>query len=196
VFAAHLGIDFDSLGITIVPVGGNSFGLFAKLLGSDGLGISHELVCDRDAAKSVVRQAMSAGVLPTATFTDVNEVRAQAAAVGIHWWSAGTLEDTLLSAGAAPLYVQAFEEQVGPAYLRRVAESKGEPLDRIAERDSLAGVIRNGKGSKPHLAQRVAELFGESRLSIPDEIERALRRVAASAEREARATGGEAPAAD
>ena len=50
ILAEYLGFDFDSLGVSLVTVDGNSFGAFAKLLHPDALSIPYLIVCDNDAA--------------------------------------------------------------------------------------------------------------------------------------------------
>lgn len=187
-FAAQLGHDLDVLGVTVVPVLGNAFGSFAKLLGSEGLEIPFARVGDNDAATKLLRGAMADGLLPSTTDPG-NPVaaRADAEAAGIFWWSTGDFEQVLLDAAAGPLYVTAIADLYGPDYLERYARSSGQalPADPGNDQAFLRQVLR-GKVSKPLLAQRVAELFGEQDLPLPAEVEQVVAYVVDLARQEAR----------
>lgn len=187
-FAAQLGHDLDVLGVTVVPVLGNAFGSFAKLLGREGLAIPFARLGDNDAATKLLRGAMADGLLPSATDPG-NPVaaRADAEAAGIFWWSTGDFEQVLLDAAAGPLYVTAIADLYGPDYLERYARSSGRtlPADPGNDQAFLRQVLR-GKVSKPLLAQRVAEMFGEQGLPLPAEVEQVVAYVVELARQEAR----------
>lgn len=171
-FADQLGLDFNVLGITVVPVLSSAFGSFARLLGSDGLAIPFTMVADLDAATKLLNVAKSEGLLP-AELDARNLAAAQpvAEAAGVLWWSAGDFEQCLFDAGAGPLFVAAIGELYGERYLQRFARSNtmALPPDPGADHAFLRLVLR-GKVSKPLLAQRVAELFAERGIAVPPEI--------------------------
>lgn len=186
--AAQLGHNMDVLGITVVPVSGNAFAAVAKLVGVDGLAIPHALVSDLDAAANLLRAAVEVGLLPATTrFDDPAAERAAAEAASVYWWTAGDFEQTLLDAGAGPLYVQAISELYGSKYLGRVAASRGVAMlpDPGSDIPLLRAALR-GKASKPILAQRVAELFAENAQPVPAEVEVVISRAVALAREEAR----------
>jgi putative ATP-dependent endonuclease of OLD family len=187
VFSAQMGHDLDVLGITVVPVLGNSFRSFAALLGPDGLSIPFARLGDQDTARSLLGGAIADGLLPkTVDPDDPTAAKAQAEAVGVFWWSAGDFEQVLLDAGAR-LYVTAIGDLYGPRYLALYAANRGQvlPADPGADVAFLRQVL-SGKPSKPLLAQRVAELFGEEGVAVPDEIKTVIEFVVELAREEAR----------
>lgn len=193
VFAAQLGFDLDVLGVTVVPVLGNSFRSFSILLGPDGLAIPFACLSDPDAARSLLRSAIDDGTLPTTLDpADLAAAKAQAEAVGVFWWTNGDFEQVLLDAGGGPLYVTAIAELYGPRYLERFATNHGEALavDPGADLAFLRQVLSSRKPSKPLLAQRVAELFGERAIPVPVEIRSVLEFVVGLAREEARLSVG------
>jgi putative ATP-dependent endonuclease of OLD family len=187
-FAAQLGHDLDVLGITVVPVLGNSFRSFATLLGQEGLAIPFARMSDRDTATSLLRDAIAEGVLPkTIDPRDPPAAKPQAEAAGVFWWSGGDFEQVLLDGGGGRLYVTAIGELYGPRYLERFAANQGRTLP--ADPGTDVGLIRQvlaGKASKPLLAQRVAELFADEGVDVPDEIRSVIEFVVELAREEAR----------
>jgi putative ATP-dependent endonuclease of OLD family len=197
VFAAQRGYDLDVLGISVVPVLGNSFGSFAALLGERGLSIPFARLSDQDTARLLVKGAIAEGLLPdTIDLEDVASAKAEAAAVGVFWWSAGDFEQVLFDAGAGPLYTRAIGELYGLRYLRNFAANRGLTApDGGGARAALLRQVLAGKASKPLLAQRVAELFAEGGVPVPAEIAIVLDYVVELAREEARMAVGPAPAA-
>lgn len=187
-FAGLLGQDFDVLGITVVPVLSSAFRSFARLLGVRGLAIPFAQVADLDAATMLLRAAVGEGLLPTTLdVSDLAAAKPVADTAGVFWWSTGDFEQSLLDAGAGPLYVTAIGELYGPNYLDAYARSTGttRPADPDADHAFLRTVLR-GKVSKPLLAQRVAELFGEQAVPVPAEMARVIIHVSTLAREEAR----------
>jgi putative ATP-dependent endonuclease of the OLD family len=187
-FAAGLGHDFDILGITVVPVYGNSFRAFARLLGRDGLDIPFARLSDLDAAVRTMKGAVVDGTLPDGTEQLAPDVaRATALPLGVFWWSAGDFEDCLLAAGAGSLYVDAIAEAYGDRHLEGFATASGRqlPADPASDHAFLKAVLRS-KVSKPLLAQRVAELFIERGIALPAEVREVVEYVAELARNEAR----------
>lgn len=194
-FASQLGHDFDILGITVVPVLGNAFGSFARLLGESGLAIPFGAVTDLDSAAKLIRTAKREGILPaTVDGADLAASRVAAEPAGIFWWSVGDFEELLLASGAGPLYVAAIAELYGPRYLANFAAAAtiDLPADPSTDFPFLLRVFK-GKVSKPLLAQRVAELFGEDGIAVPAEISTVIEHVAELARGEVRLAVG-APA--
>ncbi len=195
VFASQMGHDLDALGVTVVPVLGNSFRSFATLLGEDALAIPFARLCDHDAARKLLREAIAEGRLPgTLDPKDLSAARAQAAAVGVMWWPVGDFEQVLFDAGAGPHYVTAIGELYGPRFLEKVAANDGRalPADPGADQ-ALIRMALAGKASKPLVAQRVAELFGETADEVPAEIREVIDFVAGLAREEARLAAAAPP---
>jgi hypothetical protein len=189
VFARLLDIDIDSLGISIVPVHGNHFDTFERLIGPGSLAIPYLLVCDRDAARRQVRKALRDGLLTDIDENDLDAAEQRMAAIGRFWWHVGDLEQVLFNAGAGQLYVDAIRELYGQYAIDHFLQSV--ELEGNIEFDDpafLRRLLATRLVSKPLLAQRVAELFGERRLAVPPEIEVILRAVAELATVEARAS--------
>jgi putative ATP-dependent endonuclease of the OLD family len=195
ILAEQLGLDFDSLGVSLVAVDGSSFRAFAKLLHPDALNIPHLMVCDNDqAVRQLMRDLDSAGALPPGVNSDDPQAgRPVLEAAGYYWWSAGDFEACLLAAGAGSLFKQAITELYGARrfslYEQRVRIERGSVP--INESELIRGFVRQNNISKPGVAQRVAELFGESGHTPPDEVRRLLERLAQVA-REQMETGGDA----
>jgi len=187
-FAAQLGYDLDVLGVTVVPVLGNSFRSFAALLGTDGLSIPFARLSDQDTARSLLRGAIDDGLLPrTVDPADPPAAKAQAQAAGVFWWSAGDLEQVLFDAGGGPMYATAIGELYGPRYLESFAANHGQSLPADPGTDfAFLRQVLSGKPSKPLLAQRVAELFVAQDIAVPDEIKTVIEFAAALAREEAR----------
>ncbi|HWI18723.1 MAG TPA: AAA family ATPase [Vicinamibacterales bacterium] len=183
IFAAQLDIDFDQLGISVVPVSGSHFQRFAKLVGPQALTIPHVVICDRDAARQLLIDLRGLNRLPTGTDPDdLDRSQAAAAAAGYFWWSAGTFEQSLLEAGGAAHFVTALIEQRGRRFLEDVAAKIG--TSDLADPRVVDAALR-GKTRKPQINQRVAELF--SGTAVPTEIVAALRALEARARAEAHA---------
>jgi putative ATP-dependent endonuclease of OLD family len=187
-FARQLGVDFDVLGISLVPVLGGAFRSFARLLGPNGLAIPFALVADLDAATNLVRMANAEGILdPALDDTDLAAGRAAAQAAGVFWWSAGDFEASVMDNRGGPAYVDALAELYGPAYLNNVAAGARIPLP--ADPGTDPGFLRRalrGKASKPLVAQRVAELFADRAMPVPQEIADVIEFVAELARAEVR----------
>jgi putative ATP-dependent endonuclease of OLD family len=182
VLAEQLELDLDSLGVSLVTVDGSSFRAFAKLLHPQALNIPHLMVCDNDqAVRQFVRDLANAGVLPPGVVLhDPQAGRAILEAAGYYWWTAGDFESCLLAAGAGPLFRQAIAELYGAKrldqYEQQLRAQQGRaPAD---ERELIVGFVRQGRVSKPKIAQRVAELFGEHGCAVPEEVRRLLERLA------------------
>jgi putative ATP-dependent endonuclease of the OLD family len=188
VFAAHLGYDLDVLGITVVPVLGNSFRSFAALLGEEGLSIPFARLSDQDNAGSLLKGAIADGALPsTVDPDDPAAAKPQAEAAGVFWWSAGDFEQVLLDAAGGPLYATAVGELYGASYLARFAAGRGLPVPADPGSDiRFLRQVLAGKASKPLLAQRVAELYGEQAIAVPPEIGVVIEFVVGLAREEAR----------
>lgn len=189
VFAGLLGIDFDSLGVSIVPVHGDHFATFEKLIGTTALGIPYLLLCDKDAARRQVRAAMDAGRVAGLDPDNLDGARPAMAAIGRFWWSGGDIEQCLLDAAGGPLYVQAIKELYGQVALDRFV--RGAKIQGPVQYDDpafLRRLLPTRLVSKPLLAQRVAELYGEQTLAVPPEVESLLRAFAELAAGEARAS--------
>lgn len=197
-FASQLGYDFDTLGISVVPVLGSTFGPMAKLLGPSGLSIPFAMLCDKDAAKQLLRVAIALGRMPdTPENRDPVTAAVVAQAAGTFWWQVSDFEQVLLDGGAGPFYVDAVAEFYGNRYLHRFAASKGvpEPADPGTDLPFLRQVLR-ARVSKPLLAERVAERFYETTTPVPPGIAEVIHHVAALAVDEARlATGAVVSAA-
>lgn len=196
VFAAQLDHDLDVLGITVVPVLGNSFRSFATLLGDRGLAIPFARVSDRDSARALLRGAVADGLLPQALDPDdAPAAIAAGRAAGVFWWAAGDFEQVLFDAAGGPLYVTAIADIYGPNYLEHFAAGRGVelPADPGGDPAFLRQVL-HGKASKPLLAQRVAELFAERAMAPPAEIRAVIQYVVALAQDEARLAVGTAAA--
>jgi putative ATP-dependent endonuclease of OLD family len=187
-FATQLGHDLDVLGVTVVPVLGNSFRSFAALLGHDGLAIPFARVSDRDTARLLLRGAIADGsVASTIDPNDPAAARPQAQAAGVFWWSAGDFEQVLFDGGGGPLYVLAIAELYGARYLERFAANQGRTLPADPGTDvALLRQVLAGKPSKALLAQRVAELFAEQGVDVPAEIRLVIEYVVDQAREEAR----------
>jgi putative ATP-dependent endonuclease of the OLD family len=187
-FAEQLGHDLDVLGITVVPVLGNSFRSFSTLLGEDGLAIPFARLSDRDTARALLRGAIADGVLPdTIDPDDPGRAKPVAESAGVFWWSMGDFEQVLFDGGGGPLYVTAIEELYGPRYLELYAANLGLTLSPDPGTDvAFLRQVLSGKASKPLLAQRVAELFGELGNTVPEQIETVIEHVVALARNEAR----------
>lgn len=171
-FAALEGIDADVLGISFVPVSGSDFKTFARLLGREALAIPFQLVCDLDAAAKLVGDLKSLRLLPDdVDASDLPLALPRARSLGFRWWSAGTFEDMLLGAGGTPLYIQAFRETHGATYLTRIAARDG-----VSEEspECVRAALQAKGARKPRLALRVAELWPESGLPLPPELEELL----------------------
>lgn len=189
VFARLLAIDMDSLGISIVPVHGNHFNTFEKLIGPAALGIPYVVVCDRDAARGLVRNALRDNLVADLDPNDLEAARHEMAEIGRFWWQGGDLEEALLDAGAGRLYVHAIRELYGQAAIDRfVRAAKIEGDVEFGDPAFLRRLLPTRIVSKPLLAQRVAELFGEQGFAVPSEIESVLQAVAELATLEARAS--------
>lgn len=191
-FAGQLGHDFDILGVTVVPVLGNAFGSFARLLGDNGLAIPFSAVTDLDSAAKLIRTAKrEAIVAATVDEADIAAARAASGRAGIFWWSAGDFEQYLLQSGAGPLYVTAIAELYGRRFLSTFAAAAHLtlPTDPGTDHAFLRRVLR-GRVSKPLLAQRVAELFGEQAIAVPAEIRTVIEHVAELARSEVRLAVG------
>jgi len=193
ILAEYLGFDFDSLGISLVTVDGNSFGAFAKLLHPDALSIPYLIVCDNDAAVSqLVKGLERAGVLPVGV--DPTNPRAERAILdeaGYCWWSDGDFESCLIAGGAGPLFQQAIADLYGDRRLPtfeqqfRQREQRG-PID---DRELLLSFLKGA--SKPRVAQRVAELIRDQNRPVPAEIQLLLERLATTARAQLEEAGGD-----
>jgi putative ATP-dependent endonuclease of OLD family len=191
VLAARLGLDFDTLGVTVVRVEGDRFGAFAKLLGADGLDIPFARLGDRDAARRLVRDAKREGVLPAAADeARPEDSRDDAASRGWFWWSQGDLEEVLISAGGGALFAEALVDLYGDKVFERYANGAKVAMPEPVGDDPafLHAVASSRLASKPLVAQRVAELMVERGVSLPAELEEVLRFVAELAISEARAS--------
>ena len=64
-FARKMGIDLDSAGISVLPVGGGGFLPYLRLLGPEGFDIPHAVVCDNDGTlKNLIKNLAALGRLP------------------------------------------------------------------------------------------------------------------------------------
>lgn len=198
ILAECLGFDFDSLGISLVTVDGNSFGAFAKLLHPDALHIPYLIVCDNDAAvTNLVKGLERAGVLPEgvdpgnpqAGRTLLNEA-------GYCWWSDGDFESCLITGGTGPLFRQAIADLYGSGRLPGFEQQfrQQQKCDPIDERELLLSFLKTKGASKPRVAQRVAELIRDQHHPVPEEIRLLLERLAATARAQLEAAAGGDPA--
>jgi len=199
ILAEHLGMDFDSLAISLVTADGNSFGAFAKLLHPDALNIPFMIICDNDAAvQSLVRGLAKADMLPAGVDqSDPYASRDILDAAGYCWWSDGDFESCLIAGGAGPVFRQAIAELYGPRRLegfeRQFQNNKGRPP--ADERELIVSFERAKGVSKPRIAQRVAELIREQNHAVPAEVERLLQRLASLARIERENAAGGDPSA-
>lgn len=187
-FARQLSVDFDVLGISLVPVLGGAFRSFARLLGPNGLAIPFALVADLDAAANLVRMAKAEGILdPAFDEMDLAAGRAAAQGAGVFWWSTGDFESNVMNNGGGQAYVDALTELYGPAYLNNVAAGAGIPVpaDPGVDADFLHRALR-GRASKPLVGQRVAELLADRAVPVPREIASVIEYVAELARAEVR----------
>ncbi len=182
VLAEPLGLDLDSLGISLVTVDGSSFRAFAKLLHPQALNIPYLMVCDNDqAVRQLVRDLANARALPPGVApNDPQAGRAILEAAGYYWWTAGDFESCLLAAGAGLLFRQAIAELYGAQRLGQYEQQFRSQQGRAPadERELILGFLRQGRVSKPKIAQRVAELFVEHGCPVPEEVRRLLERLA------------------
>lgn len=198
ILAEYLGLDFDSLGVSLVTVEGNSFGAFAKLLHPEALSIPYMIVCDNDAAVTqLVKGLERAGVLPEGVDpADPHAGRANLEDAGYCWWSDGDFESCLIAGGAGPLFRQAIAELYGDDRLPRFEQQfrQREQRDPFDERELLLSVLRSRGASKPRVAQRVAELIRDQNQPVPAEIGCLLERLATTARAQLETAAGGDPA--
>jgi hypothetical protein len=186
-FARQLGMDFDVLGVTVVPVHAGHFGSFAKLLGPDGLNIPFARLCDIDKASLLVKSLVADGLLPNGTDADdLAAARDVAIANGRFWWTAGDFEDCLMAGGGLRLYVAALTELYGAGVFTRFANGAHIPVPANPANPEFLHRVLAAKGtSKPLVNLRVAELFLERAVEVPSEVRQVIEYVADLAAQEA-----------
>ncbi len=182
-YARALDIDFDVLGVSVVPVHGISFRPFENLLGEDGLCIPHVVLFDQDASARYVRRLVSEGLLEGSA--DEATARSVAKQANRFWWSAGDFESCVMIGGGTDLYVQALKDLYGAQTLSSYAKQTNRRLDE-ADPGFVHDVVTAGRRSKPVLAHHVARLSRAAKRPVPAEIEDVIRHVAAMALAEGR----------
>jgi len=182
-FARQTDMDFDLLGITVIPIHGSHFGAFSKLLGSNGLDIPFARLCDRDAAHRLVSDMEKEKIVPRGTTKgDMNAVRPVAVANGRFWWTAGDFEQCLMDGSGLAVFVDAITELYGVNAFTNYANGAKIALPGDLANLGFLHALMDAKSiSKPLVNQRVAELFGERKIAVPPEVKEVISYVAALA---------------
>jgi putative ATP-dependent endonuclease of OLD family len=189
-FARQMTLDFDLLGVTVIPIHGSYFGAFAKLLGPNGLDIPFARLCDRDAASRFVSQMAKEKIVPANTDKDdLDPVRPVAIANGRFWWTAGDFEQCLMDGPGLSLFQDALVELYGANVFVNYANGSKIALPaNVANAHFLHGLLGSRAISKPLVNQRVAELFGERGIAVPAEVQEVISYVAGLAAAEVAAS--------
>lgn len=170
-FAAAMGSDLDSLGITVCPVHGTDFAPYRKMYGMSGFRVPHVVVTDGDGqldehAKPIwgLKRAVALPELPNATVATVNaqiekdklaDAQKTLAKAGV-FVSDLTLELDLLPKGEAAMQAAWDELVTGKSARQNFAENMaGAAKGDVEKREKLIKQIeRRGKG---RFAQRLAD---------------------------------------
>ena len=183
-FARKMNVDLDSLGISLLPVGGGSFSPFLKLLGPDGFDIPHAVLCDNDNnLTSLVRQLAALGRLPRGVdqHAEVDaRMRELLGREGYFTWPSGDLESYLVEQGGYCCFEAAADFLYGSEHLKRFRGRKlAEGVDDYAE--ILRRYTRQRVVRKPELAAECAMRFP----TVPSEVARVVQHVTSLATAEA-----------
>ena len=170
VFADKLGFNFDSLGVSIVEMGGKHFGIWDKLL--SGFGIPHIVMTDKDALLHIAKGKI-----------DCNNSKIKTSAVLCNLSKANHLtnderqrisevQNQILNGGAGETYPnQLFGE------LKKIAEAHNvcvlvSDFEGILKQEGYSDLLQNASsisGSKPSQGRFVAEEIVNKNKKIPEE---------------------------
>lgn len=155
-FAAHDGVDFDLLGVSVVSISGGGFQPWLKLCGPDGFDIPHAVLCDNDLnLPKLVKMLQELGRLP-AGINPAGPIggpeRALLAAEGYFAWSEVDLESYLVAQGGYPSFEDAADFLYGAGDLAAFRAAKGLTDDA----EAIRSYVKQRKVRKPELAAECA----------------------------------------
>ena len=172
-FAHKMQVDLDSLGVSIVQVGGGGFAPYLKLLGPRGFNIPHAVACDNDrVVKSLMRDLQALDLLPQGidpkacvTSETIEALRKS----GYFAWSVGDFESYLVEEGGYEYFEGAADLLYGVGDLAAFRLHKlQEGIDDEAE--IVRQYTRRRYVRKPELAAECASRFA----TVPVEVARLL----------------------
>ena len=183
-FAAKMGVDLDSLGVSVLPVGGGGFLPFLKLLGPEGFDIPHAVVCDNDGTlRTLLRNLATLGLLPQCIERQ-SEVDANTLDVlsnqGYFVWPSGDLETYLVEQGGYACFEAAADFLYGQGHL--ASFRAGKLADGIDDDVRIIRQYVQRRGvRKPELAAECAMRFS----MVPSEVAAIVRHLTSLAALEA-----------
>ncbi|MDA7980876.1 MAG: AAA family ATPase [Pirellulales bacterium] len=178
VLARHvLNIDFDRLGISVVPIYGTHFGVYTKLFGDHALAKKCAVVCDGDSNPS----QLADGLDEDSPLEDINVDIVETELVRVFQCPV-TFERAMTISGTLPMLLEALKECEYPEAVKQVTDAIGTLADDGISEEVKCGELfelrtkilgsakRCGKARFAQIASKYAHLAD----SIPDYIECAI----------------------
>lgn len=173
-FATKLGVDFDLLGVSIVPISGGGFKPWLKLCGPDGFDIPHGVLCDNDGnLPKLVNMLGELGRLPAGVdpARPISAVERGLLATDAYFaWPEDDLESYLVSEGGYPSFESAADLLYGIGDLDQFRTAAGFTDDA----ETIRNYTKKRYVRKPELAAECAKQFS----TVPSEMKAIIERVA------------------
>lgn len=198
IFATALGVNIDRLGASIVPVAGQNFRPFVRLLSKEALDTPFLILCDNDqAAANAVRMLKDLGLIGAQVDpTKLEDHRGHLETNGLYFLPEGNFESYVMSQGHTPAYEQAVAQVSGAgrldAYVRHRTDSNA-GYAQVSREQQILDFIKQ-EGNKPELAFEAARIITNRATdpsAIPAYFEQIIMTVSALAKKEIEAQDGD-----